>query len=99
MAVSDDYGRHAPTFLFRLWRPMSWPRRIRRAFLLLLPLALPIWALLNLASVSGAFLRALGRLMGKYWNGPQRRYRRYGSYYGHVRDRRRGSSRSADDVS
>lgn len=73
---------------------MSWPRWIRRVFVLLLPLALPIWALLNLAAISGGLLRPLGRLTGKYWNGPQRRYRRIGGDYGYFRDPRH----SGEDV-
>jgi hypothetical protein len=78
---------------------MSWPRWIRRAFVLLLPLALAIWALLNLAAILGGFLRALGELTSKYWNGPQRRYRRHGGYYGYARDRRHRAPRSGEDIS
>lgn len=63
--------------------------------MLLLPLALPVWILLNLAGVAGAFLRSLGGPMGRFWNGPQRRYRRHRSYYGYGR----GSARSDRDVS
>lgn len=66
-----------PTFLFRLWHPMSWSRGMRRTFMLLLPLALPVWILLNLAGAGAIVLRDLGGALDKYWNGRQRRYHRY----------------------
>lgn len=86
--MNHGYYRHSPTFLFRLWHPMSWPRAMRRTFVLLLPLALPVWLLLNLAGVLGVILRDWGRGLGQFWNGRQRRYHGDGGDYGYARERR-----------
>lgn len=96
--VNSTYGRHALTFLSRLWRPMTWPRWVRRAFVLLLPLALPIWILLNLASVFNDALRAMIGPLATFWNGRQRYYHRYGENY-HYYNRHRERSSSREDVS
>lgn len=97
-SVNEGDRSQRPTFLYRLWHPMSWPRWMRRIFMLSLPLALSVWVAFNLIAALGAALRDIGGFLDKYWNGKPRRYHRYRKEYGYLRERRGGAPRSDEDV-
>ena len=59
-------------FFALLVRPLCWPRWIRRASLLLLPLAVPCWLVLLMLVPVGEGLAELGGVIAKFWNGQQR---------------------------
>lgn len=60
---------------------MSWPLGIRRAFLLLLPLSIPGWAVLNLACILVGFLREIAGMLHKFWSGRTRSLYSHDDYY------------------
>lgn len=69
-----------PVSLLYLTKPMTWPRYVRRLFLLGFPVAVILWA----AAFIGAFfyaesLKIWGRF-DKFWNGRRRHIYRYHDY-------------------
>jgi hypothetical protein len=63
--------------------PRSWPTRIRQAFLLTLPVSLPLW--LAFVVLLGALFpaRKLGKVVSHFWSAPPRPPR--AGYYGYGR--------------
>ncbi len=83
-----------------LIRPLCWPRWVRRAGLLVLPVSIPCWLFLLLLSPIADGLITLARGVAKIWNGEQRQLYRtdqYG-YPGYGRARRSGHAPSPDQV-
>ncbi|MDG2532752.1 hypothetical protein P6144_03775 [Sphingomonas sp. HITSZ_GF] len=69
--------RQLPDLPFFMFRPLYWPRNIRRAFILLLPVSLPTWLVLLVAGIVASVLRACWRPIRYFWNEPHRRRGRY----------------------
>lgn len=70
-----------------LVRPRFWPRWVRRVFLLLLPVTLPLWIALILVLWVMLAFRALWQPIVAFWSAPQRHrydYGPYSRYYGLV---------------
>jgi uncharacterized BrkB/YihY/UPF0761 family membrane protein len=65
--------------LNRLWRrvvsPRSWSVTLRRAFLLTLPVAIPLWTTLVAGLVIALTVRSVGAPLSSFWNDPPRKYR------------------------
>ena len=77
---------------FCLFRPFYWPRWLRRAALLTLPLALPLWLVVIVAVGLFEFARNVVRPIRDFWVAPRRRR---SSYYGYVPRRRPGRASPA----
>lgn len=75
--VGWQFFRRLPDLPFVLFRPLYWPRNVRRAFILLLPLTLPLWLLLLASGIVASALRACWRPICYFWNEPHRRRKRY----------------------
>lgn len=76
---------------FGLFRPYYWPRWLRRAALVTLPLALPLWMLLVATVGLLELSRTMGRPIRDFWTAPRRRR---SPYYGYLPSSRRRSRRS-----
>ena len=78
-----SYGqrRRARTLLSGLlFRPLYWPRWVRRAGMVLFPFSIVVWALIACGAVAAATIMSFGSALDTLWNG-HRRYRyRYDSY-------------------
>jgi hypothetical protein len=78
----------------RLARPMTWSVRTRRLFVLLLPIAVPVWVAAFAAMVVGAIAGDICAAVRRFWSAPPRKRTRHNSY-GYERRRRPGDRRSA----
>jgi hypothetical protein len=77
LRVGWQFVRQLPDLSFYLFRPLYWPRRIRRAFVVLFPIALPLWLLLLPVSIVASMVRGCWRPIRHFWNQPHRRKTRY----------------------
>lgn len=73
-------SNNATTLLFVLFHPLYWSRRIRRLFVLLLPLGIVCWLALVFLLMLRAVTAPAVTAIGKFWNGEQRNRRAYGLY-------------------
>ncbi|MGF1550805.1 MAG: hypothetical protein ACFBQW_09825 [Sphingomonadaceae bacterium] len=64
---------------------MSWRRRTRRLFLLLLPAALPLWLMSILLASFAHLMEMLWTPVDMFWNQPAKRS--YSDYYSHYYQR------------
>ena len=82
--------------LDRLWlqarSPSAWPVALRRAFLLALPLSVPLTLLAMLALAAALVGRDLVRPLSTFWNAPPRRISGNGTYSYRDYERRRKRS-------
>lgn len=79
--ASNAVARSQRRLLFALFHPLHWPRRLRRAFLMALPLAVTCWLALLAAAICCRVASGLWQPIARWWNAP-RRYRRHYGYYG-----------------
>jgi len=58
------------------WRmlatPRYWPRRMRRLFVILLPVTFPLWLSLTVGLVFWGILQDMIRPVTHFWNAPRR---------------------------
>ncbi len=75
---------------FWLWAvsPLSWPLGVRRAFLITLPLSLPLYLLLLVTMVVVMLIRAIVAPIAEFWNAPPEKLRS-SYYYGYERRQKR----------
>ena len=67
--------------VLRLFQPMRWSIGARRAFLLLLPLAIPAWITAVLMAAALAIAVDFGQVLRRFWAAPpKRRVSSYGYY-------------------
>lgn len=59
--------------LKRLTSPRSWKRSSRRAFLILFPIAFPLWITAIAIAILLAFARDFADLLATFWNDPPKR--------------------------
>lgn len=64
----------------KLHSPLSWSRRTRRAFLVVLPVSLPLWLMLMVGVAHGKAVVMIGRGLAKFWSAPPRRRSRQHYY-------------------
>ena len=64
----------------RLFSPLSWRTGTRRAFLLTLPISLPVWIVLCILMVGAQGLALLAQPIVYFWMTPPKR--RHRGYYG-----------------
>ena len=77
-------SRCSKRVFFRMFRPMRWSIKARRVFMVVLPLAIPVWLIAVMSVLVLGFTLEAAKAIKHAWNAPpeQRRVSSY-SYYGY----------------
>ena len=70
---SKNYGK-------RLLRPKTWSVKARRAFVLTLPISVPVWLLAMVGIGIGKATQELFTPLANFWSAPPEKLRNYGNY-------------------
>lgn len=90
--------RHPYSHMAVLFRPLCWPRWLRRLAIVTAPLSVPCWVVVVLAAILIDVLVQLARVIAPLWNGRQRHLYRTDYFYGGYGRRDLPDTRLADSV-
>ena len=79
-----------------LFRPKTWPRWVRRIFLLTIPVAAPTWAGLVFLMIGLAVAQGVWRPIRDFWSAPRQYHYRYGHFGYHPYSRGRAKPAGAE---